>query len=119
MSLELELLKHVFRKPFTLLYPFEKRELPKGFRGRIEYDMGKCIGCGLCARDCPSGAIEMVGRGRTAEFKVHLYMCTFCGQCVDSCPVNAISFTNEYEYASRDKSKLVFEFKRPVEGVKT
>jgi len=64
-----ELLRHIFRKPVTLKYPFEKRRPTEGMRGRPVWDMERCVGCELCFRDCPSGAIEMTGKGSEAEFK--------------------------------------------------
>jgi len=112
MSLFLELIKNLV-KPVTRLYPYTKGEVPKGLRGLINYDMSKCMGCGLCERDCPSAAIEMFGKGKEAEFKVFLDRCTFCSQCADSCPVDAITLTENYELARFKREELIIEFKRP------
>ncbi len=112
MTMVRELLKHLFRKPVTLKYPFEKRKPPRGMRGRPVWDMERCVGCELCFKDCPSGAIEMIGKGSEAEFKHHLDRCVFCGQCEEVCPVNAITMTEEYELASYDRAGMIIEFKR-------
>ena len=45
------------RKPVTVLYPYERLELPKAFRGQHSIDWEKCIGCELCAKVCSRGAI--------------------------------------------------------------
>lgn len=107
-----ELFKHIFKKPFTLKYPFEKKTPFKGLRGRPAWNLERCIGCGLCYRDCPSGAIEMIGKGSKAEFRHHLDLCLFCAQCEESCPRGAITMTEEYELAGFDSANMIVEFKR-------
>lgn len=107
-----ELLRHLLKKPVTLKYPFEKTPPPKDLRGRPVLDLRRCTGCGLCYRDCPSGAIEMIGTGSEAEFRHYLDRCLFCGQCEENCPQNAITMTEEYELASYERAGMVIEFKR-------
>ena len=41
-----------------------------------------CLGLGSCARVCPFGAIEMIGRVAV----VHPELCAGCGKCIDACP---------------------------------
>lgn len=50
---------------------------------RVQTD--NCIGCGVCQRDCPFGAIKMVDG--VPEFQEN---CTLCGACVEACPTDAI-----------------------------
>lgn len=107
-----ELLKHLFKKPATLKYPFEKKQPHKGLRGRPTLDLKLCVGCGLCHQDCPSGAIEMISKGLQAEFKLYLGRCIFCGQCAEVCPRKAIAMTQEYELDSYGQDELIIEFKR-------
>lgn len=45
-----------------------------------------CTGCGVCARDCPAGNIEMVSR--TPVFHDS---CTLCLRCIYGCPEHALS----------------------------
>lgn len=112
MSLLKEALRQLFKKPVTLKYPFEKLTPPEGLRGRPVWDMKKCVGCGLCSRVCPSGAVEMAGKGLKAEIKHHVDRCMFCGQCAESCPRNAITMTKEYELAGYTRSEMFYEYKR-------
>ncbi len=102
-----ELLVHLFRKPATSKYPFVKAEVPESFRGKQVYDPNLCISCGLCSRDCPAKAIEMVEVNGKRRPLFHLDLCIFCYQCAESCPRNAIKNSAFFELAAIDKSALV------------
>ena len=55
----------------------------------IHIDEDKCTGCGLCARACHEGAIEMV------DGKAKLVREDFCdgfGDCLPACPAGAIRY---------------------------
>ena len=108
------LLGRLTKKAVTVEYPKEKLTPAPGIRGKIKFDTDKCIGCGLCAKDCPTGACYMVDipnpvdkKKKTPEF--NLDMCAFCGQCEESCPKDAISFTPEYELAHFKKNELIIK----------
>jgi len=47
----------------------------------------ECIGCGICADECPASAIVLENeKARVEEDK-----CTECGTCEDSCPNELIT----------------------------
>lgn len=100
----------LLKKPATILYPYERVEKPENFRGKLKYDQSKCIGCKMCMRDCPTGAITIEKTGEK-QFKavVNLDHCIYCGQCTDSCPKDALKCTKEFELASFDRDSLKVE----------
>lgn len=55
----------------------------------IKIDTDKCNGCGLCAKACHEGAIEMVN-GKAVLTREDY--CDGLGDCLPACPVNAITF---------------------------
>jgi formate hydrogenlyase subunit 6/NADH:ubiquinone oxidoreductase subunit I len=112
------LLSNLFKKPATCQYPLVKAEVPEGFRGKQVYDIDLCISCGLCSRDCPAKAIEMVEIDGKRRPLFHLDQCIFCYQCAESCPRNAIVSSKVFELATTDKSSLVVKPEPKVKEVK-
>jgi NADH-quinone oxidoreductase subunit I len=104
-----KVMEQVFTKPAASgKYPFVKPELSDNFRGEPVFDFDLCIGCGLCSRDCPTKAIEMVpGDGKKRLPQLNLSKCVFCYQCAETCPKKAIKNSLLYELATTDKSTLV------------
>ena len=76
-----------------------------------------CDACNSCARACPNGSIEIISKRETGadgkskrlldKYIYHLDTCTFCGLCVPACDQNAIAFSQEFEHAVFDRTKLV------------
>jgi formate hydrogenlyase subunit 6/NADH:ubiquinone oxidoreductase subunit I len=104
-----EAFSNLFKKPATCGYPFEKISCAEGFRGKQAFDLTLCIGCGLCSRDCPARAIQMVEVNGKKRPMFLLDRCIFCYQCTESCTRHAIKSTATFEMATLDKSSLVIK----------
>ena len=55
-------------------------------------DKEKCVGCGLCVKDCFPGIIKVVDN----KAKIRNLACIKCGHCIATCPKGAIT-TDEYK----------------------
>ena len=61
-------------------------KVEEGMRNKINIDEKKCISCGLCVRECPTGNLYMDdGKVRYKD------LCTLCYRCVNHCPEKAIT----------------------------
>ena len=84
----------------TVKYPYKEPLITTEFRGEVEIDPAKCIGCGACVRACPPNALELVESEKEIILRYYVGRCIFCWRCVDVCPVNAIRGTRNFELAT-------------------
>lgn len=110
--------ENMFKKPYTISYPFEKMPLSPRFRGEHalrRYPSGeeRCIACKLCEAVCPAQAITIEaevredGSRRTTRYDIDWTKCIFCGLCQEACPVDAIVEGPNFEYATETHEELI------------
>ena len=116
---------HLFKGLDTIQYPETQRKLPPSTRGRHilrRYDDGKerCIGCSLCAANCPVSCIHVeaaendpespVSRGErySKDYRINLLRCIYCGYCEEACPTGAIVLRDHLELASYKREEYLY-----------
>ncbi len=88
------IIKNIFSKPATLMYPKIKRKFAYKSRGKINIDIDKCIYCSICQKKCPSNAINVKRNEKIWE--INRLKCIICNYCVEVCPKNCLSMDNKY-----------------------
>ncbi len=99
------ILKNLFSKPVTKNYPAEPAVYPERSRGHIENDFDQCILCGLCMRNCPTGAI--VVEKNEGNWKINRFDCIQCGYCTLKCPKKCLSIVPGYQEPGPEKYEEV------------
>lgn len=56
------------------------------YSDQLKIDPAACVGCGICAKLCPTGNIAMEGQTARSTDR-----CTLCYRCVNRCPKQAIT----------------------------
>jgi NADH-quinone oxidoreductase subunit I len=119
------------RKPATVQYPTEKKQLPHRARGfptllwDFERDEPFCTGCQVCARYCPTDCMTVTMRdnpkyaeGKSPrrkivdKFFIDYARCMRCDICVEVCNFDAIVMDNTWrsvELSRYDRQELVMD----------
>ncbi len=123
-------LRYLFRRPFTVIYPFERldrRDVMAGkrgigaldgesawarWRGRPVLDLEECTSCYMCADNCPDKCITMAKIGSREFPEINLERCMFCDICSEVCPRDCLWFSADYNLAEFDKRSLYYDTQR-------
>ena len=99
-------LKWLLRKPYTSRYPFEPRQPLPGSRGMLDVTLTACTYCTLCAKRCPTQAIEV---DRTAKrWTIDRLRCITCNCCVEVCPKKCLEMGTAHSIPTITKDREVF-----------
>ncbi|MCX5813203.1 MAG: 4Fe-4S binding protein [Proteobacteria bacterium] len=122
--------KAFFSPVVTVQYPRQTVKISPRFRGHTKLvadeerpERTKCIVCGMCERNCPSGSIKKVEgeklegeKKKTATVYVLNYTtCSQCGLCVETCPADALAFSADYNVSSYNKEDFYYDLVKEFE----
>ncbi len=99
----------VFSPRFTTRFPVEPCVVPESYRGKAEFDLDDCIGCGACVNVCPTEALTQIDdleADPPARKITYRYdTCIFCGNCQDNCTTEkGIKLSNQWDLATFDRA---------------
>ena len=125
---------YILKSKVTKRYPEQYDPyptLPESERNRIDVDMTKCLGCQMCAKNCPVGCIKIEtikaapndpnvpldvnGKPKkliVSKFDIDFALCCFCALCEDSCSTGAIHRTPVFDYCTYKRKDLLYHFSK-------
>ena len=99
-------MRSLFGKPATLMYPVVPREFTPNTRGHISIDIETCIFCGICNKKCPTGAIEVSRADK--KWEIERLRCIQCNCCVEVCPKKCLKMEGSYTSPSTGSIRDIF-----------
>ena len=101
----------VFSPRFTTRFPAQPCVVPDRYRGKPEFDLDKCIGCGACVNVCPTQALTMSdnveAKPPLRRITFRYDTCIFCGNCAENCTTETgIKLSNQWDLAGLDRQAM-------------
>ncbi|GAF71394.1 unnamed protein product, partial [marine sediment metagenome] len=93
-------------------FPAEPCVVPERYRGKPEFDLDTCIGCGACVNVCPTNALTQIDDTEAdppvRKITLRYDACIFCGNCSDNCTTeDGIKLSNQWDLATLDREETV------------
>ena len=82
---------------------------------KITSDSKICTGCGMCAKNCPAGAISV----ENGKAKINYEKCLGCGLCISICPFGAIQIPWQSQTGKELQEKIAEYAAAVLEGRKS
>jgi formate hydrogenlyase subunit 6/NADH:ubiquinone oxidoreductase subunit I len=103
-----EAITAVFSPRFTTRFPAEPCQVPETYRGKPEFDLDTCIGCGACVNVCPTEALTQTDDTEAdppvRKITLRYDTCIFCGNCRDNCTTETgIKLSDKWDLATMDR----------------
>ena len=101
----------VFSPRFTTRFPAKPCIVPERYRGKPEFDLDTCIGCGACVNVCPTQALtqvdDMQANPPVRKITLRYDACIFCDNCSEYCTTETgINLSNEWDLAGLDREAM-------------
>jgi NADH-quinone oxidoreductase subunit I len=120
----------ILKPRVTKKYPEDYQpNLPISERNRLDVNMTKCTGCGMCSKNCLSKCIKIEtvkavptdtnvpvdenGKPKkllVTKFDIDFALCCYCTICEEVCPTGAIHRTPIFDYSKYNRSELKYSF---------
>jgi formate hydrogenlyase subunit 6/NADH:ubiquinone oxidoreductase subunit I len=96
---------------FTTRFPAVPCVVPERYRGKPEFDLDTCIGCGACVNVCPTEALTQQdvidADPPVRKITLRYDTCIFCGNCSDNCTTETgIKLSDEWDLAGLDREAM-------------
>jgi formate hydrogenlyase subunit 6/NADH:ubiquinone oxidoreductase subunit I len=117
------ILENLRRGTVSFPLPHKHECTSSEYRGLIQNDAARCVGCGSCAYVCPTAAIEVTRNGDTYRWTYDPGKCTFCARCIDRCRPKTLTQESMLPplYSTEGELKKILDMvkKKPVRPVAT
>ena len=93
---------------FTTRFPAEPCVVPERYRGKPEFDLDTCVGCGACVNVCPTEALTQIddleAEPPVRKITLRYDACIFCANCSDNCTTETgIKLSSQWDLATMDR----------------